>query len=275
MLKEARNKPAIKNFGYDVRRSLRNLTKSWLNFGGEMTQDEIVSDSNVDNAHTYSFLQKSGEMNHMGRYECDHCEGEMRIVSYPVFKTPPPGIPDMKVPIGQDVRWQCTRCGRKDETSFRVCSKCGKKTVPDQWAASARELPISLNAGGCTDCERCLLCEGILAIGNLMWFYGRWTHSYPSPEYDSRTGEEIMVTRERSKGYGFHTHRSCHDKNPQAIVQHILQRTPEWYKQGEAEQQRTEALRLLREGRCLRCKNPLSFWDRILEREEHTQCAKR
>ncbi len=272
MLKEAREKGPRKRIGDDVRKSLRNLTKSWLKPIGEATQDQIVEDSNPDNAHRYSFVQNSGEMNHMGRYECDHCEGEMHIVKFSLYKSPPPGVPDLKIPIGEDFRWQCSVCGRRDETSFRVCSKCGKKTVTDKWAASAREMPISLNAGGCTDCERCILCDGILAIGNLMWFHGRWTHSYPSPEYDRKTGEQIMVTRERSKGYGFHAHRSCHDKNTQAVAQIIVQRTPEWYKQGEAEQQRAEAARLRRESRCQVCKNPLTFWDRVLERDTHKRC---
>lgn len=273
MLKEARAKVISKRLREDVGKSLRNLTNSWRKPIGEATQDRVVENADPDSQHTYSHVDNSGEMNHTGQYLCDHCEGEMQIVKYSLYKAPTPGIPDLKIPIGEDVRWQCCRCGRKDETSFRVCTKCGKKTVPDKWAASAREMPVSLNAGGCTDCERCILCDGHLAIGNLRWFHGRWTHSYPSPEVDRRTGEQIMVTRERSKGYAFHAHHSCCEKNTQAIPQLILQRTPEWYKQGEAEQQRLATARLRHEGRCVICKNPLSFWDRVMERDRHRRCG--
>ena len=269
MLKEARAQSMGKRLGDDVRKSLRNLTKSWRKPIGDATQDEIVEDANPDNSHTYSHVQNSGEMNHMGRHECDFCEGEMKLLKRAAGVS---SGEQNSSETAEDYYWQCLVCGRQDDTSFRVCSKCGKKTVSDKWAASARELPVSLNAGGCTDCEHCILCDGILAIGNLMWFHGRWTHSYPSPEFERRTGEQIMVTRERSKTYGFHAHHSCHEKKPTAVAQIILQRTPEWYKQGEAQQQRAESARLRKEGRCQRCKNPLSFWDRVLERDQHKQC---
>ena len=272
-MKEARAKVISRRLRVDVGKSLRNLTKSWLKPAGETTQDRIVESADPESQHTYSHVGNSGEMNHTGQYLCDHCGAEMRIVKYPLYPPSQPDVVGLKIPIGEEFRWQCSGCERNDETSFRVCTKCEKKTIPDKWAASARELPVSLNAGGCTDCEHCILCDGVLAIGNLRWFHGRWTHSYPSPEFDRRTGEQIMVTRERSKGYAFHAHHSCCERNPQAIPQIILQRTPEWYKQGEAEQNRLDATRLRREGRCIVCKNPLSFWDRVMERDRHRPCA--
>jgi hypothetical protein len=257
MLKEARAKTLSSRVRDDFRKSLRHLTNPWLKPVSDATQDRIVEGGDPEQQHTYSQLSKSGEMNHTGQHLCDHCDGEMQI---------------LKGEGEGDVYWQCSRCNRQDNTSFRICNKCGKKTIPDKWAASAPGMPVSLNAGGCTDCERCVLCDGVLAIGNLRWFYGRWSHNYPSPEYDRRTGEEIMVTRERSKAYAFHAHYSCCEKTPQAVPQIIVTRTPEWFTQGEAEQKRLEVARLRRQGRCLRCKNPLTFWDRIMERDRHRRC---
>lgn len=273
MAKHARGAVISKSLQDGVSKSLRLLTKTWMGTDKDDPQEQGGPSGDAPAPHSFSHVDNQGEMNHMGQYLCDHCDGEMKVVTFHLYKTPPPGVPDLKIPIGEDFRWQCSRCGRKDDTSFRVCTHCGKKTVSDKWAASARHLPVSLNAGGCTDCQRCVLCDGMLAIGNLMWFHGRWTHTYPSPEYDRQTGEQIMVTRERSSTYAFHAHQSCHQKNTQAIVQLILQRTPEWYKQGDAEQQRTDAERLRSEGRCVKCKNPLSFWDRMMERATHKGCV--
>ena len=50
---------------------------------GEATQDRIVENADTESQHTYSHVENSGEMNHTGHYLCDHCEGEMRIVTIP------------------------------------------------------------------------------------------------------------------------------------------------------------------------------------------------
>lgn len=244
-----------RNLTSELGRQLRQITASWMGRAGERPDDDLGIDP--AGAHTYSYTANSGEMNHMGHFACDNCEGEMRI------QTAGDG----------SLRWECTLCGRQDDVSFRICSKCGEKTVPDRWAASALGIPVSLNAGGCTRCERCIACDGVLAIGNLLWFHGRWTHTYPSPEFDQRTGEELTVLRERSKFYGFHAHQSCYSRRPELVAQAIQSRTPEWFKQGEAQQGRADAERLRGEHRCLVCKNPLTLWDRLMERDTHKPCA--
>jgi len=236
-------------------KSLRQITASWMGRAGERPPDP--PDANLEDAHTYSYTANSGEMNHTGQLLCDVCEGEMHAESGD----------------GGAWHWRCGQCGRCDGTSFRVCPKCERKTVPDKWAARAPGVPVSLNAGGCTACERCMVCDGVLALGNLMWFHGRWTHTYPSPEFDRRANEELTVMRERSKFYGFHAHHSCYSRHPQAVAQCIKDRTPEWFKQGEAEQTRAQALRLRGQHRCQICKNPLTLWDRLLERDTHKGCV--
>lgn len=237
-------------------KSLRHITASWMGRAGERPPDDHLSETG-DSAHTYSYTANTGEMNHAGQLLCDMCEGEMHT----------------EVLDNGGWRWRCAQCGRADDTSFRICGKCDRKVVPDKWAARAPGVPVSLNAGGCTSCERCIICDGVLALGNLLWFHGRWTHTYPSPEFDRRANEEITVMRERSKFYGFHAHHSCHGRRPQAVAQWIADRTPEWFAQGQAEQTRVQALRLRREHRCQVCKNPLSLWDRLLERDTHHGCA--
>ena len=133
-------------------------------------------------------------------------------------------------------------------------------------------MPVSLNAGGCTECERCVVCDGVLAVGNLKWFYGRWTHLYPDTEYDRPTNQQYAVTRERSKFYGFHCHFSCFDKDPKAIERILEGRTPDWYTNGLGEQQRAEVKRLRRQGRCLTCRGRLGFWDRVFDHDRHSKC---
>ena len=208
--------------------------------------------------HAYSHLHKTGEMNHLGHYRCDSCATEMSLAADPADTA--------------RFRWECLGCGRMDDTSFRVC-RCGLQTVLEKHAASARALPVSLNAGGCTECERCVACDGRLAIGNLKWFYGRWTHFYPDVEYDGRTKQQYVVTRERTKFYGFHCHFSCHDKDPKAVERILAGRTPDWYVQGLAEQERLEARRLRREGRCLTCRGRLGLVTRLLKQERHPRCC--
>ena len=230
-----------------IQRSLRPLTQSAVR----------AEDVTAEPAHTFSHVANSGEMNHMGRFTCDACDAEMHIIGG-----------------GDEAVWQCAACGHTDAGSFRICTGCGKKTVPDKWAASARYLPVSLNAGGCTDCQRCVLCDGQLAIGNLVWQHGRWTHGYPSTEFDRKTGEEITVTRERTVFYGFHAHQSCALKNPAGIAQAIASRAPLWYTRGQAEQERTDTDRLHRDGKCLVCRNPLSLWDKLMERDTHKGCKR-
>ncbi len=235
-------------------KSLRQITASWMGRAGERPPDTLSA--TLDSGHTYSYTANSGEMNHTGHLLCEACEGQMHAE-----------------PLESgDWHWHCDQCGCTDETSFRVCSKCDRKTVPDKWAARAPGVPVSLNAGGCTTCERCVICDGVLAIGNLMWFHGRWTHTYPSPEFDRHASEEITVMRERSKFYGFHAHLSCYGRQPQAVTQWVADRTPEWFKQGQAEQTRAQALRLKSQNRCLACKNPLTLWDRLMERDTHKGC---
>jgi len=233
-----------------VGKQLREVSYSWFHFG--KTKHAAKTDSPP---HAYTHLHKSGEMNHMGHYRCDACATEMSLAA-----TPSAGY-----------RWECPGCGSLDDTSFRIC-RCGRQAVLEKHAASARELPVSLNAGGCTECERCVLCDGVLAVGNLKWFYGRWTHLYPDMEYDRRTEQQYTVTRERSKFYGFHCHFSCFEKDAKAIERVLEQRAPDWFVTGKAEQERSEARRLRREGRCLVCKGRLGLFNRFLDRETHPKC---
>ena len=235
---------------------LREVTQSWLRRAKPAEVEEAVAPS-----HVFTHLHKSGEMNHLGHYHCDACGAEMRLA--------PVGTEEAHAPARY--RWKCTGCGTLDDTSFRQC-QCGRQTVMDKHAASGRSLPVSLNAGGCTHCERCVVCDGILAIGNLMWFYGRWTDFYPVTEHDGETSQDYTVTRERSKFYGFHCHYSCAEKNPAAIERVREQRTPDWYADGVAEQQRHETERLRAEGRCLLCKSPLDLVTRLRKLESHPWC---
>ena len=254
MASARRGQVISKTLADGARRGLRQITASWMGRDGERPPGDIAV--GAGGAHTYSFTANSGEMNHAGHLLCDTCENVMQI----------------KREDGGSLVWECSGCGRRDDQSFRVCHKCGAQSVPDKWAAGAPGVPVSLNAGGCTSCERCIICDGVLALGNLLWFHGRWTHTYPSPEFDRKTGEEITVMRERSKYYGFHAHHSCQARGPQSIEQIIKDRTPDWFKQGEAEQARADTGRLQREHRCAACKNPLSLWDRLLERDKHKGC---
>ena len=244
-----------------VGKQLREVSQSWLRRGPVQTP----ADGNLEtSAHAYSHLHKSGEMNHMGRHHCDACDAEMRL-------SPAVDVGDGAV-TGPRYYWQCLGCGALDDTSFRIC-RCGRQTVLEKHAASARELPVSLNAGGCTECERCVVCDGILAVGNLKWFYGRWTHLYPDTEADGRTGQQYAVTRERSKYYGFHCHFSCCEKDSQAADHHLVAITPDWYTQGMAKQKQEEADRLYKERRCRVCRGRLDWYSRILDRDQHRQCS--
>jgi hypothetical protein len=241
-----------------VGRQLREVSQSWFR------RAHPRADVNPEAlTHAYSHLHKSGEMNHMGRHHCDACDAEMRLA---------PAADAGGAVTGPRCRWQCPGCGARDETSFRIC-RCGRQTVLEKHAASARELPVSLNAGGCTECERCVVCDGVLAVGNLKWFYGRWTHLYPDTEADGRTGQQYAVTRERSKYYGFHCHFSCCEKDPQASVRHLTAITPDWYTQGIRQQQHEEAVRLHKEGRCRVCRARLDWWSRALDRDCHPKCS--
>ena len=244
-----------------VGKQLRDASHSWFRRARPRPAAAVEAETP---AHTFNHLHKNGEMNHMGHYHCDSCSAEMRLAPAPVSAEDAAGTKPR-------FQWECSGCGSLDDTSFRIC-RCGRQTVLEKHAASARELPVSLNAGGCTECERCVVCDGILAVGNLKWFYGRWTHLYPATEYDRRTDQQYTVTRERSKFYGFHCHFSCYDKDPKAVERLLDGRAPDWYKQGVAEQQRTETKRLRRQRRCLVCRGRLGFWDRIYDRETHSKC---
>ncbi len=240
-----------------VGRQLRDVSQSWFRFAPPPPRAEAESGTP---AHAYSHLHKSGEMNHMGRHQCDACDAEMRLA--------PAGGAAV---TGSGYHWQCPGCGALDVTSFRIC-RCGRQTVLEKHAASARELPVSLNAGGCTECERCVVCDGVLAVGNLRWFYGRWTHLYPDTEMDHQTRQQYAVTRERSKYYGFHCHFSCCEKDAQAAARHLEAITPDWHTQGMAQQRKDEAKRLYKEGRCRVCRARLDWWSRVLDRDEHPRC---
>ena len=240
-----------------VGRQLRDVSQSWFRFAPAPARIEAESGTP---AHAYSHLHKSGEMNHMGRHQCDACDAEMHLA---------PDTGDR----GASLRyhWQCPGCGALDVTSFRIC-RCGRQTVLEKDAASARELPVSLNAGGCTECERCVVCDGVLAVGNLRWFYGRWTHLYPDTEVDRQTEQQYAVTRERSKYYGFHCHFSCCEKDTEAAARHLASITPDWHTQGMTQQRKDEAKRLYKEGRCRVCRARLDWWSRLLDRDEHPKC---
>lgn len=243
-----------------VGKQLREVSQSWLHPQGKLLPLRAKSRLSAETetpTHVFNHLHKNGEMNYMGRYQCDLCDAEMRLA--PVAEA------------GQ-YHWQCFGCGVVDDTSFRVC-RCGRQTVLDKHAASARELPVSLNAGGCTECERCVICDGVLAVGNLQWFYGRWTHLYPATEFDGRTMQEYTVTRERSKFYGFHCHFSCCEKDPQSASRWLDSLTPEWYVLGLSRQQKEDAVRLHKEGRCRLCKGRLDPISRLLDRDTHPHCA--
>ena len=247
-----------------VGRQLREVSQSWLHgspSNGALAKPSVTEGVEAP-AHTYNHLHKNGEMNHMGRCRCDACDAEMRLI--------PASLPSSEP--GLRYHWQCSSCGAVDETSFRIC-RCGRQTVLEKHAASARELPVSLNAGGCTECERCVVCDGILAVGNLKWFYGRWTHLYPDTEFDGRTQQEYAVTRERSKFYGFHCHFSCFEKDETAAQRHLASLTPDWYAQGIAQQRQEEAARLHKEGRCRVCRARLDLWSRLLDRDRHAKCG--
>lgn len=237
-----------------VGRQLREVSQSWLH--GALPKP-VAPEGGEAPAHAYNHLHKNGEMNHMGRCHCDSCDAEMRLI--PLSET------------GLKYHWQCSGCGALDETSFRVC-RCGRQTVLEKHSASARELPVSLNAGGCTECERCVICDGVHAVGNLKWFYGRWTHFYPDTEFDGRTQQEYTVTRERSKFYGFHCHFSCFEKDAKSAERHLASLTPDWYAQGIAQQHKAEAARLRLEGRCRICRARLDLWSRLLDRDLHSNC---
>ena len=241
-----------------VGQQLREVTQSWLRRSRTLSVEETLPPR-----HVFTYLHKSGEMNHLGHYRCETCDTEMRLA--------PVGTEEAHA--AARYRWKCTGCAMLDDTSFRQC-QCGRQTVMDRHAASARSLPVSLNAGGCTQCEPCILCDGVLAVGNLKWFYGRWTDFYPITEYDKETGQEYTVTRERSKFYGFHCHFSCFEKDPTAIERIRDQRTPDWYAQGLAEQKREEAEVLRTQNRCLLCKNPLDLVTRLRKLESHPWCAR-
>ncbi|MDQ2800442.1 MAG: hypothetical protein M3Y13_12480 [Armatimonadota bacterium] len=254
-----------------VGKQLRHVTQSWMGRTGPKPAGSAKLKD--ESPHSYSHVHNTGEMNHLGQYMCDVCGTEMRAV-----KTAAPRLvivegAEEPEPVAWDFRWECPQCRQLDRTSFRTCTKCGRQAVPDRYAGSARNLPVALNAGGCTECEKCILCDGILAIGNLKWFYGHWSHNYPVTEYDRKSEQHYTVTRERSKYYGFHCHFSCFEKNPRAIDQIIDSRAPDWYKQGLAEQKREEEAQLRQENRCLTCKLPLGFWDRLVNRERHEGCS--
>lgn len=242
-------------------RQLQEVTSSW--FQRALTPPRPAP--RPEAADAYSHLHKSGEMNHLGHYKCDLCGAEMRLS--PVSTSPGETV------MGPRYFWECSGCGAQDDTSFRIC-RCGRQSVLEKHGGSGRELPISLNAGGCTECERCVVCDGILAVGNLKWFYGRWTHFYPDTEFDRRTMQEYTVTRERSLFYGFHAHYSCAEKSPDSIAAALKSRVPEWYAQGMEKQQAEEADRLRHDHRCLVCKAPLDAASRILGRETHARCGK-
>lgn len=244
-----------------VGRQLREVSQSWLRRAPAPPSADVNPEAL---AHAFSHLHKNGEMNHMGRHHCEACDAEMRLA--------PAADSAGGTVTGPRYRWQCPGCGALDETSFRIC-RCGRQTVLEKHAASARELPVSLNAGGCTECERCVVCDGVLAVGNLKWFYGRWTHLYPDTEADGRTGQQYTVIRERSKYYGFHCHFSCCEKDPQAADRYLAARTPDWYAQGMEKQRREEADRLYKEGRCRVCRTRLDWWSRVLDRDEHPRCS--
>ena len=249
-----------------VGQQLREVSQGWFRTPGTLLNLRAKSRSAqaVDTpVHVFNHLHKNGEMNHMGRYQCDACDTEMHLAPMVEASAEMSALPHY--------RWQCSSCGAHDDTSFRIC-RCGRQTVLDKHAASARELPVSLNAGGCTECERCVICDGILAVGNLKWFYGRWTHLYPDTEFDGRTQQQYTVTRERSKFYGFHCHFSCYEKDPQAVDRCLDTRTPEWYAQGLQKQRRDESVRLHKEGRCGVCKSKLDPLSRLLDRDRHSTC---
>jgi len=238
-------------------RQLRDVSQFWLRRSPAGPRAETLADSPQ---HVFNHLHKSGEMNHMGRCRCDACDGEMALV---------PAVGEAADIARYD--WQCAGCGARDETSFCVC-RCGRQTVLEKHAANVRVLPVSLNAGGCTECERCVVCDGVLVIGNLKWFYGRWTHLYPDTEFDRRTMQEYTVTRERAKHYGFHCHFSCHQADPQAVQRHLDSLVPDWYAEGHAKQQAEEESRLHRQGRCLACRGRLDVVSRLLDQDRHPQC---
>lgn len=240
-------------------RQLQEVTSSW--FQRALTPPRPAP--RPEAADAYSHLHKSGEMNHLGQYKCDLCGAEMRLI---------PAAAGQGT-VGPQYDWECSGCGAVDSTSFRIC-RCGRQSVLEKHGGSGRELPISLNAGGCTECERCVVCDGILAVGNLKWFYGRWTHFYPDTEFDRRTMQEYTVTRERSLFYGFHAHYSCAEKSPDSIAGALKSRVPEWYAQGMEKQKTEEADRLRHDHRCLVCKAPLDAASRILGRETHARCRK-
>jgi hypothetical protein len=249
-----------------VGKQLREVSQSWFCAPRTLlpARNKARSEDVFETpAHTFNHLHKNGEMNHMSRYRCGVCDAEMHLaptVEASADTVSPPHY-----------RWQCVSCGAIDDTSFRIC-RCGRQTVLDKHAASARELPVSLNAGGCTECERCVICDGILAVGNLKWFYGRWTHLYPDTEFDGRTQQQYTVTRERSKYYGFHCHFSCYETDPQSVDRCLDSRTPEWYVQGLQKQRRDEAVRLHKEGRCGVCKGRLDLLSRLLDHDRHPSC---
>lgn len=240
-------------------RQLQEVTSSW--FQRALTPARPAPRSEATDA--YSHLHKHGEMNHLGHYQCDLCGLEMRLV--------PASVGAGEAVVGPCYLWECSGCGVQDDTSFRIC-RCGRQTVLEKQGGSGRELPVSLNAGGCTECERCVVCDGILAVGNLKWFYGRWTHFYPDTEFDRRTMQEYTVTRERSLFYGFHAHYSCAEKSPDSVARALEARVPEWYAQGMAKQNAEEVERLRFDRCCLVCKAPLDAASRILGREMHARC---
>lgn len=249
-----------------VGRQLREVSQSWLTtrLTGRRHSVRVRTEEAGDEmpAPAFHYLHKSGEMNHLGRYRCDACDGEMRLTPRTTPESPS---------YAAAYVWECSGCGAVDETSFRIC-RCGRQTVLEKHGASARELPVSLNAGGCTECERCAICDGVLAVGNVKWFYGRWTHLYPDTEFDRRTQQQYVVTRERSKFYGFHCHFSCAEKDPLGVERVLQTRTPDWYVQGIAKQKIDDDARLYREGRCRICRGRLDLWSRALDRDAHFAC---
>ncbi len=232
---------------------LREVSQSWLRRApaGPRAEAPVGAPRPV-----FNHLHKSGEMNHLGRCRCDACDAEMALVPSP---------------DASHYAWYCAGCRGRDETSFRIC-RCGRQTVLEKHAASGRALPVSLNAGGCTECERCVVCDGVLAVGNLKWFYGRWTHLYPDTEFDRRAMQEYAVMRERAKHYGFHCHFSCHQADPQAVQRHLDSLVPDWYAEGHARQQAEEEARLHSQGRCLACRGRLDVVSRLLDQDCHPQC---
>lgn len=211
------------------------------------------------------------EVIELGRYLCSYCGQEMLLDTKITYKTPPPGVQDLKIVDRQETVRKCKNCGYTVPWEPHSCDMCYKTASTIADALSTLNIGIGAlllvkeektkykRTYGCTRCTMCAQCNTVL--GNR---FIKLTSEYGA--YSDSGSHYIPVAIVESRYVHEHCLQAFHSVLPieEARTSDAIYQEREQKNNDRERQKREHIDQLRREGKCIVCGAPLSWTEKLL-----------